>query len=68
MSYTISHIHIVSVVNEKRPEIKTYPPYDELERIDKIKFIDDTIKSLQSERRSIALDLDGILGHIPDTD
>ena len=68
MSYTISHIHIVSVVNEKRPEIKTYPPYDELERIDKIKFIDDTIKSLQSERRSISLDLDGILGHIPDTD
>ena len=68
MSYTISHIHIVSVVNEKRPEIKTYPPYDELERIDKIKFIDDTIKSLQSERRSVVSELDGILGLIPDTD
>ena len=68
MSYTISHIHIVSVVNEKRPEIKTYPPYDELERIDKIKFIDDTIKSLQSERRSVVNELDGILGLIPDTD
>ena len=68
MTYTISHIHIVSVINEKRPQVKTYPPYNELERIDKIKFIDDTIKSLQSERRSIVSELDGILGLIPDTD
>lgn len=68
MTYTISHIHIVSVINEKRPQVKTYPPYDDLERIDKIQFIDDTIKLLQNERRTIALDLDGILGHIPDTD
>ena len=68
MTYTISHIHIVSVINEKRPQVKTYPPYNELERIDKIKFIDDTIKSLQSERRSVVNELDGILGHIPDTD
>ena len=68
MTYTISHIHIVSVINEKRPQVKTYPPYNELERIDKIKFIDDTIKSLQSERRSVVNDLDGILGLIPDTD
>ena len=68
MTYTISHIHIVSVINEKRPQVKTYPPYNELERIDKIKFIDDTIKSLQSERRSVVNELDGILGLIPDTD
>ena len=68
MTYTISHIHIVSVINEKRPQVKTYPPYNELERIDKIKFIDDTIKSLQSERRSVVSELDGILGLIPDTD
>ena len=68
MTYTISHIHIVAVINEKRPQVKTYPPYNELERIDKIKFIDDTIKSLQSERRSVVSELDGILGHIPDTD
>ena len=68
MSYTISHIHVISVVNEKRPQIKTYPPYDDLERIDKIKFIDDTMKQLQFERKKVVRDTDQILGHIPDTD
>ena len=68
MGYTISHIHVISVVNEKRPQIKTYPPYDDLERIDKVKFIDDTIKELQQERNKVSRDTEQILGHIPDTD
>ena len=61
MPYTISHIHVVSVVNEKRPQIKTYPPYDDLERIDKIKFIDDTIKELSFMRSKITKEADDIL-------
>tara|TARA_B100000029_G_scaffold410288_1_gene412154 strand:- start:1155 stop:1361 length:207 start_codon:yes stop_codon:yes gene_type:complete len=64
MNYPICYIGINSNIRENRPFLKKYPSYEELERIQKIQFLNDTIKELYAERAKIVKEADEILGKI----
>ena len=64
MTYSICCIAIHSPIRENRPFLKKHPSYEELERIQKIQFINDTLRELYAERAKIVKEADEILGKI----
>ena len=62
MTYSICYIGIHSPIRENRPFLKKHPSYEELERIQKIQFINDTLRELYAERAKIVKEADEILG------
>ena len=64
MTYSICYIGIHSPIRENRPFLKKHPSYEELARIQKIQFINDTLRELYAERAKIVKEADEILGKI----
>ena len=64
MTYSICYIGIHSPIRENRPFLKKHPSYEELERIQKIQIINDTLRELYAERAKIVKEADEILGKI----
>ena len=64
MTYSICYIGIHSPIRENRPFLKKHPSYEEVERIQKIQFINDKLRDLYAERAKIVKEADEILGKI----